>query len=54
MGARDRFELAVSRFGAHLGNLNDRLHGEPARRWERRVYRLVDRIAGRLYTYGEQ
>lgn len=51
---RDRFELLISRLGARLGNLNDRLYGRSSTRWARRSWRFVDRIAGRLYVYGER
>lgn len=51
---RDRFELAVSRLGRAIGNLNDRLHGRRPERWDRRAWRAVDRVAGRLYVYGER
>lgn len=44
----------ISRAGAHLGNWNDRRHGDlgrptadASRRW-----RVLNRIAGRLYTNG--
>lgn len=54
MTIRDRFELAVSNLGRRLGNLNDRLYSRRPSRWDRRSWRFVDRIAGRLYVYGER
>ena len=51
---RDRFERAVSDLGRALGNANDRLYANKPSRWNRRSWRFVDRIAGWLYTFGEQ
>ena len=51
---RDRFERWVSDLGRSLGNANDRLHRRRPERWDRRSWRLVDRVARRLYTFGER
>lgn len=51
---RDRFELAVSNVGRRLSSLNDRLHGHKAERWDRKTWRVVDRVAIRLVVCGER
>lgn len=55
---RARFELLVSWIGGRLGNLND-LRAHRGTSWDSnrdapRSYRVLDRIAGRLYTFGER
>jgi hypothetical protein len=52
---RDQFELAVSRLGKTLGNWNDSVHGRAYPEGiNSGLWRFVDRIAARLYTYGER
>lgn len=43
------------RLGALLGNWNDRRYGpELGTHPSRRIWRRIDRLAGRLYTWGER
>jgi hypothetical protein len=49
------FWCALSRLGARLGNWNDRRHGSLVGPTHRsRLWRPIDRIAGRLYVLGDR
>jgi hypothetical protein len=44
----------IARLGLLLTGLNDCLHRHRTERWERRSWRMVDRLAGAMYTWGER
>lgn len=45
--------LLISRIGATLGNWNDRQAEHDRRTDASLMYRIIDRVAGRLYVMGD-